>query len=83
MSACHIGDPIFIMKTAFKDINQAQQNFNLSFLLKCCKVYLKKPQTWLQTHERSKGLSEPTCLLPPPLSLCCVQAFEAMFGAFF
>ena len=31
----------------------------------------------------AKWLSEPTRLLPPPLSLCCVQAFEAMFGMFF
>ena len=31
MSACRRGGPIFILKTAFKNINQAQQNFNLVF----------------------------------------------------
>ena len=54
MSACRRGGPIFILKTALKNINQAQQNVNLGFLLKCCKVYFKKAQTWLQTPERSK-----------------------------
>ena len=54
MSACRRGGPIFISKTALKNINQAQQNVNLGFSLKCCEVYLKNPQTWLQTPERSK-----------------------------
>ena len=54
MSAWRRGGPILIFKTAFKNINQAQQNANLGFSLKCCEVYLKKSQTWLQTPERSK-----------------------------
>ena len=54
MSACRRGGPIFILKTAFKNINRAQQNVNLGFSLKYCKVYLKKAQTRLQTPERSK-----------------------------
>ena len=54
MSACRRGRPIFILKKAFKNINQAEQNVNLGFSLKCCKVYLKKSQTWLQKPERSK-----------------------------
>ena len=54
MSACRGGGPIFILKTAFENINQAQQNVNLGFSLKCCKVHLKKAQTRLQTPERSK-----------------------------
>ena len=45
---------IFILKTAFKNINQTQQNVNLGFSHKCCKVFLKKAQIWLQTLERSK-----------------------------
>ena len=54
MSACRRGGAIFILKMAFKNINQAQQNVNLGFSSKSFKVYLKKPQTWLQTPERSK-----------------------------
>ena len=38
MSACRRGSPIFILKTAFKNINQAQQNANVGFSLKCCKT---------------------------------------------
>ena len=51
MSACRRDGPIFILKTAFKNINQAQQNVHLGFSQKCCKVYLKKAPTWLQTPE--------------------------------
>ena len=54
MSACRRGGSIFILKTAFKNINQAQQNVNLGFSLNCCEVYFKKSLTWLQTPERSK-----------------------------
>ena len=52
MSASRRGGPIFILKTAFKNINQAQINVNLGFSLKCCKVHLKMAQTRLQTTER-------------------------------
>ena len=54
MSACRRGGPIFILKTAIKNINQAQQNIHLGFSLKFCEVHFKKSQTWLQTPERSK-----------------------------
>ena len=42
MSACRRGGPIFILKTAFKNINQAQENVNLGFFAKMLQSSLKK-----------------------------------------
>ena len=38
MSACRRGRPIFILKTAFKNINQAQQNDNIGFWAEAPKI---------------------------------------------
>ena len=42
MSACRRGGPIFILKTAFKNINQARQNVNLGFFAKMLRSLFKK-----------------------------------------
>ena len=53
MSACRRGGSIFILKTAFKNINQAQQNVNLGFSLKRCKAV--GPCRWWRGLMRSPG----------------------------
>ena len=42
MSACRRGGPIFILKTAFKNINKAQQNVNRVFRYNVAKFIKKR-----------------------------------------